>query len=74
MVKDSTMVLLVTLFIVSIMTIFNGCTKPSEAKRAYLDCIDGHLYSIIPEKRYELIEKDGCTEGKITLWKKDGTT
>lgn len=55
------------MFAVSIIVIFNGCAKPTETDKAYIECREGHLYSIIPTKRYELIEKDGCTGGKVTL-------
>lgn len=48
--------------------LLQGCAEPQQQDKVYIECRGGHLYSIIPTKRYELIEKDGCTEdGKIIL-------
>lgn len=58
--------------VIALVFVFYGCEKQEPIQEtlnsdSVLECRDGHLYSIVSKTRYELIEKDGCTSGKINL-------
>jgi hypothetical protein len=56
-------------FLALIMLVFIGCEKQESRvdRPQQLKCMDNHLYSIIKNTRYELIEENGCVKGSIEL-------